>query len=173
MDMKGHILTALREQIERWEELLSSLSEEQITASRFDYDWSIKDVVNHLWAWQQISVARIEAGAQNREPEFPSWVSGLGGDWEEEADRTNARIYEMQHSKPWSKVHRNWRDGYLRLIESAESIAEKDLMDSDRFPWLNGYSLAFVLVASYDHHQEHLDKLIPELREHADTKMGG
>lgn len=68
MNMKGHILAALREQSERWEELLVSLSEEQITAPRFDLDWSIKDVVAHLWAWQQISIARMEAGAHDRAP---------------------------------------------------------------------------------------------------------
>jgi len=51
MKMKDHILTALREQFESWEELLASLSEEQITAPYFDLDWSIKDVMAHLWGW--------------------------------------------------------------------------------------------------------------------------
>ncbi|HET7143457.1 MAG TPA: maleylpyruvate isomerase N-terminal domain-containing protein, partial [Anaerolineales bacterium] len=64
MNMKDHILTAFREQFDQWEELLSKLSEEQITAPHFDYDWSIKDVMAHLWAWQQISIARMEAGMQ-------------------------------------------------------------------------------------------------------------
>jgi hypothetical protein len=31
---------------------------------------------------------------------------------------------------------------------------------------LNGYSLAFILVASYDHHQEHLEKLSRWLQDH-------
>lgn len=30
---------------------------------------------------------------------------------------------------------------------------------TERLPWLKGYSLAFILVASYDHHQEHFEKL--------------
>jgi len=50
MNMKGHILAALREQFNGWEELLASLSEEQINTPRFDFDWSIKDVMAHLWA---------------------------------------------------------------------------------------------------------------------------
>ena len=75
-------------------------------------------------------------------------------------DQINAGIYKLNNTKPWQEVHRNWREGYLRLIESAELVAEKDLLDGSRYAWLNGYSLAFVLVASYDHHQEHLDKLM-------------
>ena len=166
MNMKDHILTALREQFDRWEELLASLSEEQITSPHFDYDWSIKDVIALLWGWQQISIARMEGGLHDREPRFPKWVVELGEDWEENADRTNAWIYKTYHEQPWSTVHQNWRDGFLRLLESGEPIPEKDLLDGDRYPWLKGYSLAFILVASYDHHQEHLEKLLDWLKEY-------
>lgn len=71
MNMKDHILAALRDQFGRWEKLLASLNEQQITAPHFDMDWFIKDVMTHLWAWQQISIARMEAGILNREPEYP------------------------------------------------------------------------------------------------------
>ena len=62
MNMKEHILAALREQFERWELLLANLSEEQISTPAFDLNWSIKDVMAHLWAWQEISIARMESG---------------------------------------------------------------------------------------------------------------
>ena len=75
MSMKDHILAALREQLERWEKLLASMSEEQITEPHFEFDWSIKDVLAHLWAWQQISVARMEAGGLDREPRYPEWLA--------------------------------------------------------------------------------------------------
>ncbi len=166
MNMKEHILAALKEQFSSWEELLISLSEEQITDPRFDLDWSIKDVMAHLWGWQQISIARMEGGLQDREPEFPNWVTELGTVWEEDADQTNARIYELNHEKPWTEIHQNWRNGFLRFLETAEPISERDLLDGDKYPWLKGYSLAFILVASYDHHQEHLEKLANRLREH-------
>jgi uncharacterized damage-inducible protein DinB len=39
------------------------------------------------------------------------------------------------------------------------------MLDAGRYSWLQGYSLAFVLVASYDHHQEHLEKLIAFLQQ--------
>jgi hypothetical protein len=164
MNMKEHILTALREQFNRWEDLLNSLSDEQITTPRFDYNWSIKDVIAHLWGWQQTSIARMEAAALNREPDFPKWVAELRGDWEENADQTNTWIYETNHEKPWSDVYQNWREGFLRLLDLGEPTLEKDLLDGSRYPWLKGYSLAFVLVASYDHHQEHLEKLIAALQ---------
>jgi hypothetical protein len=166
MNMKEHILTALREQFDSWEELLASMDEKQITDPHFDFDWSIKDVMAHLWAWQQISVARMDAAGQDREPEFPKWVTELGEDWEENADRVNALTYETNHEKPWAEIHQNWRNGFLRFLELGSKISEKDLLDGDRYSWLKGYSLAFILVASYDHHQEHIEKLLDWMGEH-------
>jgi hypothetical protein len=166
MNMKDHILTALREQFNNWEELLAGMSEEQITTPRFDLDWSIKDVMAHLWGWQQISIARIEAGLRNQEPEYPKWIIEADEDWEENTNQTNALFYETNHNKPWTEIHQNWRDGFLQFLELGSKISERDLLDGNRYSWLKGYSLAFILVASYDHHQEHLEKLIDWLREY-------
>ncbi|HKY54016.1 MAG TPA: ClbS/DfsB family four-helix bundle protein [Anaerolineales bacterium] len=170
MDMKEHILAALREQFDNWEELLVSLSEEQIITPNFDFDWSIKDVMAHLWGWQQISLARLEGGTQDQEPELPKWVEELNGDWEENADQTNAKIYETNHGKSWSEIHQNWKNGFLRLLELGNRISERDLLDTEKYPWLKGYSLAFILVASYDHHQEHLEKLTDWLGKESNRK---
>jgi len=165
VNLKGHILAALREQFDSWEELLASLSEEQITTPHFDFDWSIKDVVAHLWTWQQISIARMEAGLRDHGPDFPEWIVESIENWEEDADRVNALTFERNHNKLWSEIHQNWRNGFLRFLELGGKISERDLLDGDRYSWLKGYSLAFILVASYDHHQEHIEKLTNGLRE--------
>jgi len=160
MNMKDHILEALREQFDAWEEFLAKFTEEEINAPRFDLDWSIKDVIAHLWAWQQISIARMEGGLYNREPRFPAWIVESVEDWEENSDQVNALTFETQHSKPWSEIHQNWKIRYLHFIQLGSAISERELLDDDKFPWLKGYSLVFILVASYNHHQEHLEKLI-------------
>jgi hypothetical protein len=159
MNMKGHILAALKEQFDHWQELLTGLNEQQVTTPHFDEGWSVQDVINHLWGWQQITLARMEAAAQDREPQFPTWINELGGPWEENADRTNAQIYKNFHAQPWSVSHQNWQRGFLKLLETSENITERDLLDGDRYAWLNGHSPSAYLISSYDHHQEHLEKL--------------
>jgi hypothetical protein len=165
MNMKEHILAAMKEQFQLWEKLLADLSEEQIVAPNFVLDWSIKDVMAHLWAWQQISIARMEAGLHDREPEYPKWIVESIENWEDDADRVNALTFERYHTEPWSEIHDNWKNGYLRFLELGNKVSERDLLDGDRYAWLKGYNLAAILLASYDHHQEHLEKLITWLRE--------
>lgn len=164
MNMKSHILTALREQFAQWEVLLESLNEGQSISPAFDLDWSIKDVITHLWGWQQISIARMKAGAQGGEPVFPNWLLEFP-EWDESAKLTNNWMHTNFHQRSWVEAHQKWKEGYALLIDLGEQITERDLLDSDRYPWLKGYSLAFILVASYEHHQEHFDKLTAWLSE--------
>src|SRR5690349_11875776 len=111
MNMKDHILAALREQFEAWDELLANLSVAEINTPQFDLDWSIKDVMAHLWAWQQISLARMEAGSGNTNPAYPAWILSLGAGWEEDSNRVNALTHETSHDKPWPEIYQNWREG--------------------------------------------------------------
>ena len=167
MNMKEHILAALMEQFQQWDKLLASLSEEQIITPHFDLDWSIKDVMAHLWAWQQISIVRMEGGALDREPEYPAWIVESIENWEDDANRVNALTFETNHEKSWSDIYQNWKNGFIRFLDLGKKISERDLLNGDRYPWLKGYSLAAILISSYDHHQEHLEKLLAWLREHA------
>lgn len=71
---KKQILALLREELNRWEELLAGLSDAQILTPHSHSIMSTKDVVGHLRAWQQVSNARLEAAQHNSEPAFPDWL---------------------------------------------------------------------------------------------------
>ena len=71
------VFDALSEEFDAWEDLLSDMSDEQITTPRLPSNLSIKDVIAHLRAWQQRSIARLEAALLGRAPEFPKWPAEL------------------------------------------------------------------------------------------------
>jgi hypothetical protein len=176
MNDKQHILTTLREEFNRWEELLASLSEEQITARQLPDNWSIKDVIAHLRAWQQRSIARLEAALLNRAPEFPTWPAEFDPEAEDQPHDLNAWLYATYRDQPWSSVHRDWRAGFLRFLELGAAIPEKDLLDTGRYPWMEGQPLALSLQGSYEHHHEHedyLEPLLARLRQHGNMKSSG
>lgn len=159
MNDKQGILIALREEFDRWEALLSSLSEEQITAPQLADNWSIKDVIAHLRAWQQRSIARLEAALHNRAPEYPAWPAQFDPEAEDQPHELNAWLYAAYRDQPWSSVHADWREGFLHFLELAEAIPEKDLLGEGRYTWLEGYALFAVLQGSYEHHREHAEYL--------------
>jgi len=168
MKDKQQILTILEEEFHRWEEILAAMSEEQITvpyAPEKPYNRSVKEVVAHLWAWQQRSNARLKAARYDKEVEFPKWPEGLDPELEENTDPVNAWIYAKTRRRTWRVVHREWRKGFLQLMNYATEIPEKALLDPERYPWLHEYSLADIVLFSIEHHREHREPLIVWLRQ--------
>jgi hypothetical protein len=159
MNMKQHILTGLQDVFDEWEARLAGMSEAQISQSLEPSRLSIKDEIAHLMAWQQRTVARVEAARLDREPQFPAWPATLDPEDYDNTDPINAWIQETYRDQSWPKVHQDWRSTFQRLLSSANEISERDLLDGGRYAWLNGHSLALILIASYDHHREHLDEL--------------
>ena len=161
MNSKPEILAMLQEEFNHWEEVLNSLSAEQITAPNFIANWSIKDTLAHLMAWQIRSIARLEAALVNKEPEFPKWPVEPEPDPGDNSDEINAWIYQTYHDQPFSSIHPAWSAGFQRFLELGQAIPEKDLLDPQRYPWMEGQPLAMVLIGSYEHH--HIDHLVPIL----------
>jgi hypothetical protein len=161
MTSKPEILALLRSEFDRWEEVLIGLSEDQITAPNFISDWSIKDTLAHLMAWQTRSITRLEAALANKEPDFPRWPVQPVPDPGDNSNEINAWIYKTYREESWSVVHASWLTGFLRFLELAQAIPEKDLLDPKRYPWMEGQSLLAVLQSSYEHH--HIDHLEPLL----------
>lgn len=161
MSEKQRILTALQEEFNAWEALLAGLSEEQITAPQLDDNWSIKDMVAHLHAWQQRSIARLEAAHTDRAPEYPNWPEQFDPEEEGQPHDLNAWLFAHYHEQPWSRVYNGWRNGFVRLLEVGQALPEADLLATGKYPWLEGYALLAVLEGSYEHHREHMEFLEP------------
>ncbi len=165
MPDKQQLLSNLRAEYDRWQALLSSLNEDQITSRNLPAQLSVKDVVGHLHAWQQISIARLEAFAGDREPVLPGWLGGLEPDAEENLERINASIHAAYRDQPWPAVQAAWQSGFSRVLDLAAAISEKDMFDTSRYPWFVGYAPVDVLHGSYDHHhEEHYEPLVTWLR---------
>ncbi len=142
-----------------WDALLKSKSVSEITSQSRPSQWSLSQVIAHLMAWQQISIARVEAALTNSEPAFPPWLGGADPYYaEDHVDEFNAAIQRFHRGRSWPDIHQDWTGGFLRFLQLSETVSEEAMFDAVRFPWLNGYPLSAVLEGSLEHHQEHLDR---------------
>ena len=144
-----------REELGEWDKVLDGMSEAEIVAPDRVEKLSLKDTMAHLTAWQQITVARLEAGRDNREPVFAGWPPELDPVRESDNDRVNAWIYEKYRDQTWQSVHYEWRERFLHVLKLAEATPEAVLMEEGRFAWLKGYPLGAVLRGTFYHHHEH------------------
>ena len=163
---KRMLVREMRQEFSRWEELLGSLRDEQIVRRDLPGGLSVKDVVAHLMAWQGLSIARLEAAIDNRDPSYRLGPEGLDPDEDENIEKINAWIHGNYLDMPWVEVYGKWSSGFLHFVELAEKIPEEALMQPARFAWLKDTPLAAVVEGSYEHHHdEHYGPLVRELEE--------
>ena len=160
MANKQKLINDLKAVFDSWEKVLAGMNEIGITARPRPGQYSISEVVIHLHAWQQISIAYVKA-ADNTHPKFPAWLRGADPAYaEDHVDEFNARIQELWRVYSWSKRYREWRDGFVYFLELAEAVPDLVMFDTKRYSWLSGSSLAEVLEGSCEHHQHHLNGVL-------------
>jgi hypothetical protein len=155
---KSQWLAMMRNEYRQWEALIGSLSANQITHVP-PGDYSLNEAIGHLWAWEQLTLARLEAGLEDRELRFSLWPEPFDADTDEGTDAINANIQVLTRDIPWDRIYADWQTTFQRLIEVTEQIPEEHLMAEGRYKWLGGVPLAAAVEGAIGHHMEHLEAL--------------
>lgn len=151
---KASILDELRSKYAALEGILAPLDEAQMTTPGVIGNWSIKDILAHISSWQHRLLAWLHAARHNEEPTIS------GPDSEEEMDRLNEQFYTENKSRSLADVLGDFRSSYLQIVEAVQAMPEEDLIDPQRFSWLNGDSLRQLVAGdTYDHYQEHRQQI--------------
>lgn len=153
---KSEILHSICSHRARWEALLAEVGEERMLAPGAMGEWTFKDVAAHLTGWRdRATVARLEAAQRNEALPSPPWPP----EWDEENDADvqsiNDWIYQQNRDRSLSDVLADARESWRRMEVAAEDISEQDLLDPNRFPWMNGYAVGEVVPGSSGHFEEH------------------
>lgn len=154
MNDKNSTLAALHDEFNQWQSFLSGLSDAQAILLQPD-GLSIRDVIGHLHAWLQLSVARLEAAQHGSEPVYPDWAAGLFPDDEEYLEQFNATIHDTYARQAWPSVYEAWRASSARLLELSAALPAADMVNPNKYPWLRGYAPIDVLRGALEHHAEH------------------
>ncbi len=148
---KHQLINTLRVERTAWDALLKQVGEERMTIPGVVGDWTIKDIVAHITAWQRRPLEWLEAALRGDKPTPAPWPSSLAGD-----DPINAWIFDANRNRPLKEVLAESRQVHDQMMTGIESISEQDLNDPARFSWLKGNSLADSIPGnSYEHYQHH------------------
>jgi hypothetical protein len=152
---KAMLLDRIQSSYAEFEKVFALLDEALITSAGADGGWSIKDILAHIMAWHRRLLDRIGAIARNEEPAF--LISGVGNG---EIDRLNAQFYEENKARPLNEVLSDLRASHFQVVESVRRMTDEDLMDPQRFVWMDGDPF-WKLVAgdTYEHYQEHMESI--------------
>ena len=144
---KLQLLNDIRTERRRLEKSLSMLSNDEMTQPGIVGDWSVKDILAHLVAWEEFLLDWYQAGIQNRIPsKAPVGMSRKA------MDALNRDIYEMNCRRSLDDVLTTFRLSFQNVLFAIEAIPEEDIFAHGRFAWTGRLSLADYIAGNTCNH---------------------
>lgn len=151
---RNEALISLKEMFARWDGYLTGVGVEEVDEEIYT-ERTIKDDVLHLWAWQKISVERLAAAVERREPEF-GWVpEKFLPNVDTYTEEFNEFLYWSNKNVTWEEACGGWRESFGSLLKLVPLLPDDWLFDDKKYKWLEGHKLIEVLNGTYNHHAEH------------------
>lgn len=155
---KGEVVAAINREREAWDALIAEVGEDRMLEPGPMGDWTFKDLADHLTAWRERSVQRLEAAAHGQ-PEPPApWPADLNGESDDDVDAINAWFQKQSEEKLLGEVLDESRESYARLAEAVQQLPDEALTDPSYFAWTDGRALGDTIVSGefFGHlHEEH------------------
>ncbi len=135
------------------EATVAKLDEERLTRPGTVGEWSAKDTLAHIAAWERHLIALLRAS--RGEAEWPEPIHGS-----EDVDRFNARVRAEARDLPLAEVRAEFAEAHEAALREVASLDEGALLEPGRFARLEGAPLwRNVEADTYGHYREHLPAL--------------
>lgn len=132
---KTQLLEVAAKEFDKLETYLAALTPQQITAAH-PPEWSVKDILAHLYEWQQMFFTWYETGLGGETPAVPA----PGYKWNQ-LPALNQAIYERYHGLPLDEVLSLLRASQQKTVQFIEDLSDSDLTTPGLYPWMNKNSL--------------------------------
>lgn len=161
MTAKSQLLEILRASRAEWDLLLNSVGEARMDLPGTAGDWSVKDIVSHISAYERWLVEWLTAASHYS---FPAPSPLDDADFE----RRNTRVYEITHALPLQQVMDDSQKNFETLVNIIEVLLDEYFDNPQSAEWfmkphwskMKTVSAA-VINLSVDHYDEH----VPSIKE--------
>ena len=153
---KAEFLATMVAERERWTELLGRIDARRMILPRAVGDWSVKDVIAHVTAYERGLVDWLAAALDGKALTFPDLDHP-------ELDHRNAVIFCRNRARSLQDITSESELVFRRLFELVDGLYEDQLADPDETAWFvvprwhtNRALWECIADDSYRHHYQHI-----------------
>ncbi len=137
--------------------VLAQVDEARLEEPGITGDWSVKDVVVHITAWEGLMAQWLAEAVRGVTPDRPRSDADI--------DRMNAEIFAAGRAKSPADVLADFQAGAEKMVTAVRAVPEADLFDPNRFAWRNGTPLWHLIGGNtFWHYPEHADAILAWLK---------
>ena len=100
-------------------------------------DWDVKDLLAVRVWWTEHVIDWVEAGRRGESPTTPA----PGYRWNE-TPRLNSDIVLENRRRPYLSLRTKLEDGYQRVMDTIDSLNDRELLEIGVFPWAGRYPIS-------------------------------
>jgi Protein of unknown function (DUF1706) len=140
-----------------WDALISQFSEERLLQPGADGDWSVKDVIAHIAAYEDWTAQQLGASLRGEAPDEQEMAEMASQGWHD-VDTRNRLTYEQRKDWPLDKVRSESEQAFNRLLQAVEALPD-ELLGKPQW-WTSGRTLLDTIPGqSFEHYNQHIDLL--------------
>lgn len=155
---KQRLLQLLRSERVQWDTLLAQVGPTRMTEQGVEGDWSLKDIIAHIAAYEDWIASTLEKVARG-EPYQVDQSEILS------VHQRNDAIYEQFHHRSLQEVLSFSLQANQRLLKLIEALSEQDLLQAQAFDgllppfWPDKPIWQTIAGNSYEHYHEHIPSI--------------
>lgn len=134
---REQLLKEINEERAKLETLLGTIPPDVLATRKVQGEWTAKDVVSHLTAWEQMVILWVKSGYEGKTIPVPA----EGFKWSD-LPALNDKIFKEHKDEPLEEVLKKFQQSYQQTLELLNSIPEKDLFTPGLQKWQNKNMLA-------------------------------
>ena len=143
---RSKLLIAIRAERKALEEVLAALTHDQMLQPSASGEWTVKDALAHISAWERRMLSWIGSHLRGEAPDVPlPW----------DVERMNAETYAQVKDRPLAEVLEEFRRSYREALTLAESLSEEQLQTAYTDTWPMGPLWLGVAANTDWHYKEH------------------
>jgi hypothetical protein len=128
---------------------LAQMKEHEIVDIPVQEQWTAKDIVAHITAWERELVGWLRTAARGEAPDIPA-----PGTWSSYMDYFNARCYADNCQRPLAEIMAESHQAYQQLMAELQALPD-DPLDEVWSAWQDGKPPWGLLATFYEHYREH------------------
>ena len=133
---KAQLLAAIQKEYAALEKFLAPLTADQLAHAPTPGTWAVKDILAHLYEWQQMFFGWYNTGLSGETPALPA----PSYKWSQ-LPALNQAIYEKHHGLTPEQTLVLFHQSHQKTIQFIENLTESDLTQPGLYRWMNQNSL--------------------------------
>lgn len=147
---KQELLSELDKEWAHVERICARLSEADMLAA-IEGDWSVKDILCHLSAWEKYLLDRLSYALTGHKPLYPSMSN-----WDD-VHHFNAQVYAENQDRPLNSAIIEFRNLYKGVMTVLEAMDDEQLNMPYDYDFSDDHLILLQLIRAntYEHYREH------------------